>query len=84
MQTTILSVIPITLLLFSFGVAMEPTYPDRELPLLKGDPYGSDKVNDVVTVGVSQPPGMTPFRPFRIRLTISSNAKWVGMPTNAS
>ncbi|KAE8369361.1 hypothetical protein BDV27DRAFT_14530 [Aspergillus caelatus] len=51
MQTTILSVIPLALLLFSFGVAVEPTYPDRELPLLKGDPYGSNKVNDVVQAG---------------------------------
>ncbi|KAE8413832.1 hypothetical protein BDV36DRAFT_267450 [Aspergillus pseudocaelatus] len=64
MQTTILSVIPLALLLFSFGVAVEPTYPDRELPLLKGDPYGSNKVNDVVQAGVSQPPRMTHFRPF--------------------
>ncbi|KAB8273885.1 hypothetical protein BDV30DRAFT_238133 [Aspergillus minisclerotigenes] len=44
MQTTMLSVIPLTLLLFNFGAAVVPPNPDNRLPLLKGNP---DRLHDI-------------------------------------
>ncbi|KAE8341341.1 hypothetical protein BDV24DRAFT_174748 [Aspergillus arachidicola] len=51
MQTTMLSVIPLTLLLFSFGAAVVPPNPDNRLPLLQGNPDRLHGVQEFVEKG---------------------------------
>ncbi|QMW36710.1 hypothetical protein G4B84_012239 [Aspergillus flavus NRRL3357] len=51
MQTTMLSFIPLTLLLFNFGAAVVPPNPDNRLPLLKGNPDRLHGIQKFVETG---------------------------------